>query len=63
MREKEWYREPDFVFLKDEIGFLILNFLQGAGAARNKRRLNGKDEEKAMKNFEKYTKQFFLPPV
>ncbi len=63
MREKEWYREPDFVFLKDEIGFLILNFLQGAGVARNKRRLNGKDEEKAMKNFEKYTKQYFLPPV
>ena len=50
-----------FRLLKDEIGFLILN-CRSARRAEKQPQIT-ENEEKAMKNFEKYTKQYFLPPV
>ncbi len=55
MREKKWYRGPDFVFLKMRSGLL---FYSDAARCRA-----GIGKEDIMKNFEKYTKQYFLPPV
>lgn len=52
LREEEWYRENPFSSLyESETGIFY-----AAAAAKAKRR-------SAMKNYQKYTKQYFMPPV